>query len=67
MVTADTVACPTPSPPDFTGMPKKSANDAPIGLVRMYAAQKVSTGFSPARHSPYTTRMAAVKTIPDTR
>jgi len=35
IVTTLTGPCPMPSPPDAYGMPKKSANDAPIGRVRM--------------------------------
>ena len=50
-ITIDTVACPYPMPLRSFGMPKKSANDAPIGRVMMYATQKVSTGLAPSRHA----------------
>jgi len=35
MNTAATASCPRPRPLADLGMPKKSANDAPIGRVRM--------------------------------
>jgi hypothetical protein len=51
----------------FFGMPKKSANDAPIGRVRTYATQNVSTGLAPSRHATSGTQISAVNTIADPR
>ena len=51
----------------FFGMPKKSANDAPIGRVSTYATQNVSTGLAPSRHAMSGTQISAVNTNADAR
>ena len=49
---------PDPMPLMSFGIPKKSANDAPIGRVRMYATQNVSTGLTPSRHATSGTQIS---------
>jgi hypothetical protein len=58
---------PNPIPLADLGWPKKSANDAPTGRVRMYATQKVSTGLTPSRQAASGTRMSAMNTSADAR
>ena len=66
-VTTATAPCPYPMPLMSFGIPKKSANDAPIGRVMMYATQKVSTGLTPSRHATSGTQISAVNTNADAR
>ena len=49
------------------GIPKKSANEAPIGRVSTYATQKVSTGLTPSRHAANGTQISAAKMNADAR
>ena len=66
-ITIATIACPYPMPLRSFGWPKKSANDAPIGRVMMYATQKVSTGLAPSRHAMSGSRISPMNTNAEVR
>ncbi len=48
-------------------IPKKSAKDAPMGRVRIYATQKVSTGLAPNRHAISGRQISATNRNADSR